>query len=265
MKRIFKFLLMEVMILLARLTHGIRKPGIPIFVYHSIDSSKQSISLTPAIFEQQLNYLRQHEFRLIGAEKAVQMMKKKQDPSKCVVLSFDDAYTTIATWAENIRHQGDQATIFVPSKCIGLSNVWDKDRADILQIPIMDAEQLKHLSQLGIELGAHTQTHPKLSQQSSTVLQKELNDVRTDMLKQLALTPQTIAYPYGDFNQEVITATRQANYIAAFTTQLGYLTETTDHFAIPRFPTNIDHQLFRLIVHGGYGWYQKMQKLVFGS
>jgi len=265
MKRLLRFLIMESLICVARLTHSFRNPGIPIFVYHSIDTSGQSISLTPKVFEQQLDYLRQHKFSLLGAEQAVQMIKKKQRTGKCVVLSFDDAYKSIKPWTEDLSQKGDCATIFIPSQCIGLSNIWDKDRKDISQIPIMDSDQLKRLSQMGIEMGAHTQTHPRLTEIPPTDLARELNEVRGDLLNSLALTPQTIAYPYGEFNQDVLDATRKADYLAGFTTQLGYFSETSDLFAIPRFPSNIDHQLFRLIVHGGYGWYQKMQKMVFGS
>jgi peptidoglycan/xylan/chitin deacetylase (PgdA/CDA1 family) len=263
MKRIIRYALMETLILIARCTQRFRSFGIPIFVYHSIDHSGTSIALSPDIFEQQLHYLRAHSFCLISTKQALSTSLQNHPTHKCVLLTFDDAYTTIAPYIENLLEQSETATVFVPSSAIGRSNLWDADRKDIAQIEIMSSIHLKALAQKGCEMGAHTHTHPNLTHISSTARNHELCLGRSELEQQIDSSIETLAYPYGAFNEDVKKATQEAGYKAAFTTQLGYFTQQSDLFAIPRFPTNIDFQLFRLIVHGGYGWYRKLQDFLF--
>jgi len=263
MKRTIRSLIMETLILIARLTQRFRTFGIPIFVYHSIDHSGTSIALSPNIFEQHLTYLRTHSFHILSAKEAVLDCRQNQHKKKGVVLTFDDAYVTIAPYIENLLDQSETATVFVPTSAIGLSNRWDINRNDIKQIEIMSSTHLKELVQNGCDMGAHTHTHPNLTKVSSTALKQELSLGRTELEQQMDCAIDTLAYPYGAFNDDVKKATQEAGYMAAFTTQLGYFTQQSDRWAIPRFPTNIDFQLFRLIVHGGYGWYRKLQDFLF--
>lgn len=263
MIRMIRYLMMEVLIRVARLTQPFRSFGIPIFVYHSIDPSDSPIALSPNIFEQHLHYLRTHAFKILSAKQALSIVQKNHHTNKSVVITFDDAYTTIAPWIDNLLNQSETATIFVPTDMIGRSNRWDIDRNDIKQIEIMSSAHLKELSQKGCEMGGHTKTHPNLTQISPPEQKEELRLGRIELEQQLDCPIDIIAYPYGAFNEEVKQATQEAGYVAALTTQLGYLTKNSDHLAIPRFPTNIDFQLFRLVVHGGYGWYRKLQDFLF--
>ncbi|MFT5367933.1 MAG: peptidoglycan/xylan/chitin deacetylase (PgdA/CDA1 family) [Candidatus Latescibacterota bacterium] len=264
MTRILRHLFMETLIWLARLTERLGHARIPVFVYHSIDESGTPIALSPPTFEQHLNYLRKHKYKLLSAGQAIKTIQANS-PTKCAVLTFDDAYITISPWIENLLAQGDTATVFVPSSLMGQSNRWDSARTDIAQIDIMEPEHLRSLHSQGCEIGAHTQRHPNLTQISTEELKKELYDGRQELQHHLKIQPDLIAYPYGAYNDVVKAETKEAGYCAGFTTQLGYLTSQSDILAIPRFPTNIDFQLFRLIVHGRYSWYRKLQDRIFGS
>lgn len=263
MKQLLRHILMEVLILCARLTEKVRQPCIPIFVYHSIDHSGTSIAISPEQFEQQLAYLQKKGYQCISASQALDN-QRKEAPTKSVVLTFDDAYTNIAPWIETLLSQGHTATIFVPTAVLGGTNCWDLQKEGIVQTQIMTATQLQTLASKGCEMGAHTQNHPNLTEIPVEELITQLRDTRQDLLQTLDISTQIIAYPYGAHNDTVLSETQKAGYKAGFTTQLGYLTHHTHPLAIPRFPTNIDIQLFRLIVHGKYGWYRKLQDWVFG-
>jgi peptidoglycan/xylan/chitin deacetylase (PgdA/CDA1 family) len=263
MTRIIRYLMMEVLIMLARITEKVRTPKIPIFVYHSLDTSQNSISLSPHTFKQQLAYLRKRRYNLQSAGQAVDAYSENQITHKCVVLTFDDAYTTTTSSIEELLTHQQTATIFVATSVIGKSNLWDIDLKHIDQIGIMNTVQLLALNQKGCELAGHTHSHPKLTEIHPADLKDELSEGRSQFEQHFHKSTELIAYPYGDHNNRVINATADAGYIAGFTTQLGYLTNQSEAWAIPRFPTNIDQQLFRLIVHGGYGWYRKIQDKVF--
>jgi len=254
---------MEILILLARFSERMGHSRTPIFVYHSIDTSGTPIALSPQIFEQQLNYLRNRRYNILSASQSVEAYRQKQRSYKCVVLTFDDAYMTIKPWIENLLSRGETATIFVPSALMGESNRWDENRGDILQTDIMAPKHLNTLQKNGCEIGTHTHTHPNLTKLSIEKLKQELRQGREELEQQLNNTTDLIAYPYGAYNDLVKRESQQAGYAAGFTTQLGYLNNQSDLLEIPRFPTNIDFQLFRLIVHGGYAWYRKLQDWVF--
>ena len=125
MTRLIRYLMMEALIHIARLTQPFRAFGIPIFVYHSIDHSGTSIAISPNIFEQHLHYLRTHAFQIVSTKQALLAIQKNQRTNKCVVLTFDDAYITIAPWIENLLDHSETATIFVPTDMMGHSNCWD--------------------------------------------------------------------------------------------------------------------------------------------
>lgn len=265
MKRIIRFVILETLILFARLTHRIRQPGIPVFVYHSIDTTHTSIALTPSQFERHLTYLHKHNFQLITSQQAIEKTQNKQPTTKYAVLTFDDAYTTIFPYIEHLLQHGQTATLFIPTQRIGQSNLWDKERTDIVQIPIMDVQHLQKLINQGCEIGSHTQTHPNLAHIAPETCTQEIKTSREDLHKTFQIPIHHLAYPYGAYTKHVKQATQNAGYMSGFTTQLGYLTPQTDLFEIPRFPTNIPFQLFRLIVHGGYTWYRKLQDILFAS
>ena len=264
MMKLIRWFVLETLIVLARLTAPFRKPCIPVFVYHSIDHSQASISLAPEIFEQHIDYLRSRRISLLSCTEAIAQQQAGTILRKSAILTFDDAYTTIEPWIENLLSQKETATIFVPSVWIGQSNKWDINRREIAQIKIMTADQLKALKAKGCDFGAHTRTHPNLTEISTQDLRTELVGVREELKEQIDDIALTIAYPYGAHNDKVIETAEKAGYAAGFTTQLGYLDAQTDLLRIPRFPTNISLQVFRLIVHGGYGWYRKLQDGLFG-
>ena len=79
-----------------------------------------------------------------------------------MVITFDDGF------ADNHRHalpilraHGFPATVFVVSGAIGATASWPGDAA-LLDRPLLSASQLQEMRAAGIEIGAHTRTHPSL-------------------------------------------------------------------------------------------------------
>jgi peptidoglycan/xylan/chitin deacetylase (PgdA/CDA1 family) len=112
------------------------------------------------------------------------------------MLTFDDAYADLAKHALPVLdHFGFPAVVFVITGQAGCVTSWDG-------LPMMTIEELQHWAARGIEIGAHTRTHPDLTALPDEAATAEIEGSRED-LKNAGLNPFSFAYPYGHFNQRI--------------------------------------------------------------
>ena len=107
-------------------------------------------------------------------------------------------------------------TVFVPVDVVGRSPEWgmESSAADATE-EVMTAEELASLPSL-VELGSHTLTHPHLTQLGDAELREEVTASRL-RLAELASAPVTLlAFPYGDHDDRVVGACREAGYDRVF-------------------------------------------------
>ncbi len=113
---------------------------------------------------------------------------------------------------------------------------------------MMRSEQLRDLTALGMEIGAHTVTHPILRQLDDERALREIADGR-DILEQLVGTPISLfAYPNGvpgvDYDARHVEMVRRCGFRAAVSTAWGVSDRGTDRFQLARF-TPWDQDRFR--------------------
>jgi peptidoglycan/xylan/chitin deacetylase (PgdA/CDA1 family) len=107
------------------------------------------------------------------------------------------------------------------------------------------------LRRAGIQIGAHTVTHPILACLTSDEARDEIVRGKRE-LEEIIQEPVTLfAYPNGrpnrDYNAETVALVREAGFDAAVTTTWGAATSQADPFQIPRFtPWDRDSLRFRL-------------------
>jgi peptidoglycan/xylan/chitin deacetylase (PgdA/CDA1 family) len=77
--------------------------------------------------------------------------------------------------------------------------------------------EISELAELGWEVGSHTRSHPHLTQLDDESLESELQDSRRECEQRLGRLCTSLAYPYGDFDERVVAATRRAGYAFAGT------------------------------------------------
>ena len=102
----------------------------------------------------------------------------------------------------------------------------------------MTPDELRDLaSRPGVEIGAHTLSHPSLALLPAVEQKRELAEART-RLEELIVRPVTLlAYPFGkpgDVSDETLRLARSAGYRAAFTTVPRRLVPSSPLFALPR-------------------------------
>lgn len=149
-----------------------------------------------------------------------------------LILSFDDYHPSNVRIAEAMNRLGLVATFFIET------------------LPAGAMGQIEELHAMGHEIGSHTLHHPPdIKQLSSEQIVSEVT-VSKHMIEDVTGKPcETIAYPRGRFNDDVIEIVKRAGYLEARTTHV-LKTSTEDPF---RTPTTI-HAFDGRKEYGGRTW-----------
>jgi peptidoglycan/xylan/chitin deacetylase (PgdA/CDA1 family) len=102
---------------------------------------------------------------------------------------------------------------------------------------LLTRTELKQLAANGMCIGAHTMSHPVLSQQSAESALKEMQESRSTLENTLGKRVWAFAYPFGDafsITSRDIQLAERAGYRCAFVNFGGGFGARLPHFAIPR-------------------------------
>ena len=103
-------------------------------------------------------------------------------------------------------------------------------------------DDLSKMASQGLEVGAHTETHPVLARISSpAVLEKEVAGSKREIEDRLRLPVQHFCYPNGqasDFNAASVEAVRAAGFLSATTAQRGLVSPGDNHWELRRIGVN---------------------------
>lgn len=95
-------------------------------------------------------------------------------------------------------------------------------------------EQANEMSHCGIEIGAHTVSHPLLSYEADAEVARELTVGKRAIEERLGRKVRSFAYPNGDWNERIRHEVQRAGYDCAFTTHSGWFREGQDVFGVCR-------------------------------
>ncbi|MGC2404026.1 MAG: polysaccharide deacetylase family protein [Acidobacteriaceae bacterium] len=107
-----------------------------------------------------------------------------------------------------------------------------------------------------VEIGAHTLTHPVLSQLPPDQQQHEIGGSRRRLEALIGRNITSFAYPYGKkmhYNSHTVKTVRANGFICACSNFGGLVTRTSDRFALPRFqPMDWNGEQFADVVLNGW-------------
>jgi peptidoglycan/xylan/chitin deacetylase (PgdA/CDA1 family) len=198
--------------------------SVPILYYHSIAVRLgNEVCMSPNKFQQQMTYLSEHGYHVISMDELYQgLYNSKPFPSKPVVITFDDGYSDNFTNAYPIMQKyGFAATVFVISSYINESAA-------------LSAEQLKKLQNARWIIGEHTENHTDLTKLSSTQVVAELQRSRKAIEAITGKPLNYFAYPYGEYNTQVMNEVQKVGYSLAFTTDRGWVSKKSNPLAMHR-------------------------------
>ncbi len=190
--------------------------------------------ILPQLFRSQLNYLLRRGWQCAPLSSIVEKSQSEKHPSSNeFAITFDDGYSSVYKYAvPEICRRKITATVFVVAGAIGRINEWDYKIGD-RQESIMSAQQVREISDIGLEIGSHTLTHPHLTSLDDQALNRELIDSKHKLEDIIGKEVIGFSYPYGDYDERVIAATAAAGYKYAVSTKLG-TTARANVYEIPR-------------------------------
>lgn len=104
---------------------------------------------------------------------------------------------------------------------------------------MLSSEQVRRIHRAGMQIGAHTVSHPILAGLPAEQVRAEVGCSKQQLQSILDASVELFAYPNGrqrrDIDAQAINIVREAGFRAALTTDWGSADRDTDPFLIPRF------------------------------
>lgn len=163
----------------------------------------------------QIELLLDAGFEFVTVEQFVRRANGGEPPPGMVAMSFDDGMEdNHSILLPLLREYGITATIYIPTGYVGKPNPFmGEDSRETM----MTADQLRDLVEAGVELGAHTVTHPHLEELDEEACFKEMVDGRDQLEELTGVRATTFAYPFCTYGPEAVRAAERAGFEAAVT------------------------------------------------
>ncbi len=201
------------------LTHADAASGVPILTYHYIrdynyqkDPAGNTLSVSHAVFDQQMNYLVSHGYTPITLDTMYAIFNHQAPrPAKPIVLTFDDGYIDFYANAYPIlKKYNFHAVSFIVTDFVG-------------RPAYLSWSNIKEMQASGlISFEAHTTTHAYLPTLNYQAALSELKNSKDTLQAQTGTIVNFIAYPYGASNWNVQKAASRAGFVGGAGTWGGY-------------------------------------------
>jgi peptidoglycan/xylan/chitin deacetylase (PgdA/CDA1 family) len=228
---------------------------IPILLYHSVDAQVarpyQRWAVTPETFDRHMALVKQSGCVPMTVSHLVAAMRNGTRLSGLpLLITFDDGLLDFLTGAFPVlqRYQFP-ATLYVVAGRVGLTASWldglgEGDR------PMLSWAQLRELQAAGIEIGAHTVTHPQLDLLKNGIARHEILESKRILDRHLNSAVTSFAYPHGYSTGKVRELVREAGYTSACRVRNALSAVDEDSFALSRITienTTSDDDIRRFI------------------
>jgi peptidoglycan/xylan/chitin deacetylase (PgdA/CDA1 family) len=236
------------------------KHWLPILAFHRV--TKGGVTPDPLRLctstrhlERILRYLRDHQYRFVSLEKALEAYWAGRPlGARYVCLTFDDGYEDFYVNAfPLLQEYKGSATVFLVTDCIGATNRWDEAH-NLTPVPTLSRTQILELDSHGVEFGSHSASHRRLTSLRREERAREIGGSKEALEQLLGHEVRFFCYPHGDHNKEVCDEVRDAGYAGG----CGIEQATHEPFLLHRIDvshTNWPATLFRL-----WGWRYSLQR-----
>jgi peptidoglycan/xylan/chitin deacetylase (PgdA/CDA1 family) len=201
--------------------------SVPVLTYHRV-APLSAVGLTdlkvePSNFIAELTALQNggyhtiHQWQLFDA-----LYKGDALPAKPVIISVDDGYVDDVTRIlPALQRFHMVATFFVIT-------------GRMTEPGFLNADQIRQLDQAGMDVGDHTAHHVDLRQLTASELATETAGSRRVLQHVLGHPVYFFAYPFGAFNDAVVSVVKAAGFTMAYTTAGGTTESTGSPLTMPR-------------------------------
>lgn len=205
---------------------------VPILLYHFVGRDKleaDGVSTTRynvilPDFRMQLALFQELGYHTVTiSEIAAALRGEHFLPERPIAITVDDGWVEQYTHIFATLQEFDmRATFYIPSSYPvgGRLVTW---------------EQLDEMLKAGMEIGSHTRSHVDLTDIGAEALRDEVLISKWVLEDKLGITVHSISYPFGNYNNNVISAVREAGYTAAVALGPSVRQRAHANFALTRF------------------------------
>jgi peptidoglycan/xylan/chitin deacetylase (PgdA/CDA1 family) len=212
---------------------------VPILVYHSIASDPAPLiadfAVDAATFGGHLELIAARGLRCLTVSQLLDAIDAGDEATveRAVVITFDDGFADFGTAAlPALRARGMTATLYIAT---GLLRGGPRPPIDAgLAAHTLALGELRTLAREGVELGAHSVTHPQLDTVGTRRARYEIEQSRALIEDAAQALVATFAYPHGYSGPRVRRLVRAAGYRGACGVKQTLSASGDDRFALSR-------------------------------
>ncbi len=215
-----------------------------VLCYHSIDRTKSFASASPATFAAHLDWLTDH-CDVVPLQQIVQGRLDGRRTRPVVAITFDDGHADNYECAFPLLHsRGLPATFFITAGFVDKDPTVIERFARLLRASSSDDlrplewAHVRAMHAAGIEIGAHTYSHPNLAVLPRARAADELQRSKQIIEEHLGAQVRSMAYPFGKpgrhFTQETVTLAKGVGYEYACAVLFRAVRPADARLAIPR-------------------------------
>jgi peptidoglycan/xylan/chitin deacetylase (PgdA/CDA1 family) len=201
---------------------------VPILMYHYIsdppedaDIYREDLSVTPAAFREQLQYLADNGYTPIDLyDLSLAVTRQKALPPKPVILTFDDGYLDQYTNAFPLLQEfGFTGTFFI------ITGFVDNQNPAYMSWPM-----ITQMGAAGMRIESHSRSHPDLSEAGRDELIWQILGSQETLAAHIGYTPRFFCYPGGRYSDETIEMLQELDFWGAVTTAGGVMHTYADRY-----------------------------------
>lgn len=211
---------------------------VPILLYHSVSdtaTAKYRVwTVTPRQLAEHLDVISDLGYTTLTVSEFLDRRTASTLPERPCVVTFDDGRADFVRGAVPVLlDRGAAATVYVVSGHVGGTSSW-LPIAEERDQPMMTWSDLRDVVDAGIEVGAHSESHPELDVLASAPLVREIVDSRRRLTDRLGTPVRSFAYPHGYHSKRVVDVVRAAGFDGAVAVKDRWSHVDDDRFALAR-------------------------------
>lgn len=215
----------------------------PILVYHSVTASPPADlwrwSVAPEDFARHLDAVVASGRVPFTVSDYAAARAAGSVPERAVVITFDDGYADFATNAlALLAERALPATLYVTTGGLGAAEGVSLNQMPVA--PMLAPDDLAALAASGIEIGAHSVTHPELDAIGPERARVEIEQSKAELEALIGHEVASFAYPHGYSGPAVRRLVRAAGYRSACGVRNAFSTPEEDVMALSRLMVERD-------------------------
>lgn len=216
---------------------------VPVLLYHSVSDDAprwiRAYTVAPTVFSRHLDLILESGCTPLTVSELCHLLAVERClPRHPVVITFDDGFADFAEVA--LPAMGAREIVSTLYLTTGAIEGLDRARTCLPPAPMLHAVQLVELEAAGVELGAHSRTHPQLDVIPTHRALDEIGHSKAILEDALGHEVPSFAYPHGFYSPRVCQAVRAAGYRSACAVRNAISSPADDRFAMARLMVRAD-------------------------